>query len=65
MALHKVTHITESKTLEFRFEAFNTFNHPQFYPNGSVDGNVNDATFGQVLKSADPRIGQVALKFNF
>jgi hypothetical protein len=65
MALHKLTHVTESKTLEFRFEAFNTFNHAQFYPNGSVDGDINDATFGQVLKSADPRIGQVALKFNF
>ena len=24
--------------LEFRFETFNTFNHAQFYPNGSVDG---------------------------
>jgi hypothetical protein len=65
MALHKITKITETKTLEFRFEAFNTFNHPQFYPNGSVDGDINDATFGHVLKSADPRIGQVALKFNF
>jgi hypothetical protein len=65
MALHKITRITETKTLEFRFEAFNTFNHAQFYPNGSVDGNINDATFGHVLKSADPRIGQVALKFNF
>jgi hypothetical protein len=30
-----------------------------------VDGDINDATFGDVLKSADPRIGQVALKFNF
>jgi hypothetical protein len=65
LALHKVTKITETKTLEFRFEAFNTFNHAQFYPNGSVDGDINDATFGHVLKSADPRIGQVALKFNF
>jgi len=65
MALHKLTKITESKTLEFRFEMFNTFNHAQFYPNGSVDGNINDATFGDVLKAAPARIGQAALKFNF
>jgi hypothetical protein len=65
IALHKITKITESKTLEFRFETFNTFNHAQFYPNGSVDGNINSPTFGHVLKAAPPRIGQVALKFNF
>jgi hypothetical protein len=65
MALHKTTKLTESKILEFRFETFNTFNHAQFYPNGSVDGNINDATFGHVLKAAPPRIGQVALKLTF
>jgi hypothetical protein len=65
VAIHKITKISETKTLEFRFETFNTFNHAQFYPNGSVDGNINDATFGHVLKAAPPRIGQVALKFNF
>jgi hypothetical protein len=47
-------------------EEMNTaFNHAQFYPNGSVDGNINDATFGHVLKAAPPRIGQVALKLTF
>jgi hypothetical protein len=61
----KVTKITETKTLEFHFEAFNAFNHAQFYPNGSVDGDINDQTFGDVLKAASPRIGQGALKFNF
>src|SRR5580700_5533922 len=65
LALHKMTKLTETKSLEFRFETFNTFNHAQFYPNGSVDGNINDATFGHVLKAAPPRIGQVALKLTF
>ena len=65
MALRKMTKLTETKSLEFRFETFNTFNHAQFYPNGSVDGNINDLTFGHVLKAAPPRIGQVALRFNF
>ncbi len=62
VALRKITRLTETKSLEFRFETFNTFNHPQFYPNGSVDGNINSPTFGQVLKAAPQRIGQVALK---
>jgi hypothetical protein len=65
MALHKMTKINESKTLEFRFEMFNTFNHAQFYPDDTVDGNINSPTFGHVLKAAPPRIGQVALRFTF
>ena len=65
VALHKSTKLTETKSLEFRFETFNTFNHAQFYPNGSVDGNINSPTFGHVLKAAPPRIGQGALKLVF
>jgi hypothetical protein len=65
MALHKVTKITEGKTLELRFETFNTFNHAQFFGNGSVDGNVNSPTFGRVLHAASPRIVQLGAKFNF
>jgi Carboxypeptidase regulatory-like domain len=65
MALHKITKLTESKTLELRIETFNTFNHAQFYGNGSVDGNINDATFGEVVKAPPPRISQVALKLLF
>ncbi|MBV9436492.1 MAG: hypothetical protein JOZ44_10605 [Acidobacteria bacterium] len=65
MVLRKLTRISEGKTIELRFETFNTFNHAQFYPNGSVDGNINSPTFGKVLKAAPPRIGQLALKFTF
>jgi hypothetical protein len=65
MALHKVTKLTESKSLEVRFETFNTFNHTQFDGNGSVDGNIDDATFGKVLKAAPARISQVAIKLLF
>jgi hypothetical protein len=65
LALHKVTKLTESKMLEFRVETFNTFNHAQFYPDGSVDGNVDSSTFGHVLKAAPPRIGQLAMKLFF
>jgi hypothetical protein len=65
VVLHKVTKLTESKSLGFRFETFNTFNHAQFDGNGSVDGNINDATFGKVVKAAPPRISQVALSSCF
>ena len=65
MALHKMTNLGEKRSLELRFEMFNVFNHAQFYPNGSVDGNINDPNFGLVQKAADQRIGQAALKFNF
>jgi hypothetical protein len=65
MALHKVTRLTEASSLEFRFETFNTFNHAQFDGAGAVDGNRDDATFGQILKSQPGRVSQVALKLNF
>lgn len=65
VALHKTTKITEGKSLEFRFETFNTFNHAQFDGATSVDGNRDDATFGQILKSQPGRVAQVALKLSF
>jgi hypothetical protein len=65
MAVHKVTRLTESTSMEFRFETFNTFNHAQFDGAGSVDGNRDDATFGKILKSQPGRISQVALKMSF
>jgi hypothetical protein len=65
MALHKVTALGEKRSLELRLELFNVFNHAQFYPNGSVDGDISDPTFGYVRQAADPRIGQVAAKFSF
>jgi hypothetical protein len=63
MALLKDTNITESKTLELRFEAFNAFNHAQFMNPG---GNFNSqASFGVVTGANAPRILQVAGKFRF
>jgi Carboxypeptidase regulatory-like domain len=67
MALAKSLPLTESKTLLFRIEAFNTFNHAQFYGPASVDGNISDlgTTFGHVVSSAPGRVMQVSAKFNF
>jgi hypothetical protein len=73
MALLKTTKLTESKSLEFRFEAFNIFNHTQFQnPNGNFDAgtvfnslNQPIAGFGFVTAANDPRILQAALKLVF
>ncbi len=59
--------IRESMRLEYRLEAFNAFNHPQFcgpdtsarFEGGSLTGN-----FGQITETCnDPREVQMALKF--
>jgi Carboxypeptidase regulatory-like domain/TonB dependent receptor len=65
MALLKNLSLTESKALQFRMEAFNVFNHAQFYGPAAVDGNINGSTFGQVVNAAPPRVLQFALKLSF
>jgi Carboxypeptidase regulatory-like domain/TonB dependent receptor len=67
MALAKTLPLTESKSLLFRIETFNTFNHAQFYGPASVDGNISDlgTTFGHVVSSAPGRVMQVTAKFTF
>jgi hypothetical protein len=66
MTAQKIVKFAESKSLDFRVDAFNVFNHAQFYGSESVDGNINDpATFGYVVSAAPPRILQFALKFSF
>jgi hypothetical protein len=57
--------VRESKSFEFRLEAFNVFNHAQFYGPASVDGEVNDSNFGEVVSAAPPRLVQIATKFTF
>jgi len=66
MTLTKLLRVNESKSFEFRVEAFNAFNHAQFYGPASVDGEVNnDAHFGQTVSAASPRQLQVAAKVVF
>ncbi|MGB9468992.1 MAG: carboxypeptidase-like regulatory domain-containing protein [Candidatus Acidiferrum sp.] len=65
MTLNKLLQVTESKSLEFRLEAFNVFNHAQFYGPASVDGEVNDPHFGQIVSAAAPRLVQIAIKLTF
>jgi hypothetical protein len=48
--------------LELRFESFNTFNHTEF---NLVDTGTNDANFGHVTSTYDPRVLQLGAKFSF
>jgi len=67
LALLKDVKLTESKSLEFRAEFFNIFNHAQFYGPFNVDGYFDSgpSSFGGVFGAASPRIGQIGAKFYF
>ncbi|MDA2926283.1 carboxypeptidase regulatory-like domain-containing protein [Acidobacteria bacterium AH-259-G07] len=58
-----IPHINEVANLEFRFEAFNLFNNPNFDDPGAGLGGAN---FGKITSiKILPRIIQFALKLNF
>jgi hypothetical protein len=65
VALLKTIRVTESKSFQIRLEAFNLFNHAQFFGPQAVDGNIDSSTFGDVISAAPPRLVQVGAKFNF
>ena len=65
VALQKNLPLTESKSLQFRAETFNTFNHAQFFGAAAVDGNISDATFGRIVNNLPPRLVQLAVRFAF
>jgi len=65
MALLKNVRLNEAKSLQFRIEAFNVFNHAQFFGPQAVDGNIDSSTFGQVVSAAPPRLIQLGAKFFF
>ena len=65
LALLRTFRIAETKSLQFRLESFNTFNHAQFFGPAAVDGGIDDNLFGQVVRAAPPRLMQIALKLTF
>jgi hypothetical protein len=65
MALLKNLRLTEAASVQLRIEAFNVYNHAQFFGPQAVDGNINSSTFGQVVSAAAPRLVQVGAKFTF
>jgi hypothetical protein len=65
LSLFKNFRITESKSVQFRAESFDLFNHPRF----TIPGQTMDTTTLGVISSAnsgaDGRILQLALKLYF
>ena len=62
VTLMKRTRIGENKTIEFRSEFFNIFNHANF---NNPNGNIGSANFGRVTTTEEPRLIQFGLKFHF
>jgi hypothetical protein len=57
--------VTDNRALEFRAEAFNLFNHAQFFGASAVEGNLSSGSFGQAVSAMSPRLMQVALRYRF
>jgi hypothetical protein len=62
MALTKVIPLRESRNVEFRMQASNVFNRPQFQ---TIDTVVNSPTFGQVIGVGAMRTILMTARFRF
>jgi len=68
LSLHKDFLFTETKKLEFRFEALNAFNHPVWtFSGGPAGGSFDQGSplLGRITGSQGARELQLALKFHF
>ena len=70
LSVFKTFKFSERKTLMFRWETFNTFNHTQFSTIGttaqwSATGAQTNATFGKATAARDGRKMMFGLKFQF
>ncbi|MEO6965500.1 MAG: carboxypeptidase regulatory-like domain-containing protein [Acidobacteriaceae bacterium] len=62
VALYKTFPITTRLNMQFRAEAFNVMNHPNF---GGPSTSVGSGSYGQITSAADPRIMEFALKLTY
>lgn len=64
-AIARTVNFSETRAVDLRVEAFNVFNHAQFFGAAAVNGNINSPSFGQIVSATAPRVIQVAAKFRF
>ncbi|MGD0891749.1 MAG: carboxypeptidase regulatory-like domain-containing protein [Terracidiphilus sp.] len=63
--LARTVNFHDGQAIEFRAEAFNVFNHAQFFGPASVEGNISSTTFGQAVSAMPPRLAQIAMRYRF
>ena len=63
--LTKTERFNDGSSMEFRAEAFNLFNHAQFFGAASVEGNISSGSFGTAVSAMPPRLMQMALRYRF
>ena len=62
LALMKKFYFQESRYLQFRWEAFNAFNHVNL---SDPNTTINQSTTGQIFSAGPARVMQIALKLIF
>ena len=67
LALFKNFRITEAQNVQFRAEAFNFPNHPNWggASGGGVESNPRSATFGKITNKGGERNIQLSLRYQF
>lgn len=65
LALLKTVRLSDRRSADLRVEAFNVFNHAQFFGAAAVNGNIGSPGFGRIVSAGTPRVIQLALKYAF
>ena len=62
MGMYKDFRFTESKSLQFRSEFFNVFNHTNL---GNPNTTVGSGNYGRITSALDARIIELSLRFHY
>jgi len=63
LALSRILRLSDAMKLQFRGDAYNVLNHPNFIAPPSIQNFADQPDFGAVLVARSPRILQFGLKF--